>query len=136
MEVRLEEVERPKSVTHGTFSALSRTFSGLRSRWMILCACTASMPRAMPASSVMIAAFEAKRPSRTASSSAPPAAKAITRHGGCSMHAPYSRTTFEWRTRASARTSRRTACVIPSSAASLVLRWSLLRCFLIATGSP
>ena len=40
-EVRLDEVERPKSVTHGTLSALSSTFSGLRSRWMMLCACTA-----------------------------------------------------------------------------------------------
>ena len=39
--MRLDEVERPKSVTHGTLSALSSTFSGLRSRWMILCACTA-----------------------------------------------------------------------------------------------
>ena len=45
-------VERPKSRTHGTLSALSSTFSGLRSRWMMLCACTASMPRATPASSV------------------------------------------------------------------------------------
>ena len=52
------------------------------------------------------------------------------------MHAPYSRTTFGWRTRASARTSRRTAWVMARSAASLVLRWSPLRCFLIATGSP
>ena len=40
-ELRLDEVERPKSVTHGTLSALSSMFSGLRSRWMILCACTA-----------------------------------------------------------------------------------------------
>ena len=39
-------------------------------------------------------------------------------------------------TRASARTSRRTAWVMERSAASLVLRWSPLRCFLIATGSP
>ena len=65
MELRLDEVERPKSVTHGTLLALRSTFSGLRSRWMILCACTASMPRATPASSVTTAVIEAKRPSRT-----------------------------------------------------------------------
>ena len=64
-EVRLDEVERPKSVTHGTLSALSSTFSGLRSRWMMLCACTASMPRATPASSVATAGIEVTRPSRT-----------------------------------------------------------------------
>ena len=40
-EPTLDEAERPKSVTHGTSSALSRMFSGLRSRWMMLCACTA-----------------------------------------------------------------------------------------------
>ena len=40
-ELRLDEVERPKSVTHGTLSALSSTFSGFRSRWMMLCACAA-----------------------------------------------------------------------------------------------
>ena len=51
MEVMLAEVESPKSVIHGTSSGPMSTLSGFRSRWMILCACTASMPRAMPASS-------------------------------------------------------------------------------------
>ena len=86
--MRLDEVERPKSVTHGTLSALSSTFSGLRSRWISFCMWTASMPRATPASTLTVSGTDVKRPSATADSSEPPGASAITRHGTGSMHAP------------------------------------------------
>ena len=76
---------------------------------MILWTCTASMPRAIPASKRTYAAAAWNLLLSSASSSVPALAYAITTIGVGSKHAPNMRTTLGWRTRANARTSRRMA---------------------------
>mmetsp|Transcript_39387 Transcript_39387/g.130394 ORF Transcript_39387/g.130394 Transcript_39387/m.130394 type:complete len:282 (-) Transcript_39387:227-1072(-) len=75
---------------------------------MILCACTALIPRATPASSATISCTGGAAPPRAITSRSERRASAMTTHGCGSETTPYSWTTFGWRMRESARTSRRT----------------------------